>query len=94
MKRIVSWGIIVCLIYIGATLYSEGSDTAFGGALSWTSRTSEAEAEELLSNTSVYTDDVPEGSARKSVPMTHAVRDRVTEHMNTAAQRHVRAGDQ
>ena len=94
MNKLMSWGITLGLIFLGVTLYTQGTDTAFGGAFSWMSRTTESEAEELLSHTSAYSSDVPEGSARKSIPVTHAVRNRVTEHMNTAAQRHARAGDQ
>jgi hypothetical protein len=87
MQKLAGWVFILGLMYVAMTLYSEGTDEAFGGAFSWMSRTTESEAEEILSHTSAYTNDVPEGSTRKAVPITDAVRDRVNGHMKTAEQR-------
>ncbi len=87
MKKISGWIIILGLMYVAMTVYTEGTDEAFGGSFSWASRTSESEAEKILSHTSAYTDEVPEGSNRKAVPITDAVRDRVAGHMKRAEQR-------
>ncbi len=87
MKRAFGWSLILGLVYVAVTLYTEGTDEAFGGVFAGMSRTTESEAEAFLSHTSAYTADVPEGSSRKAVPITDAVRDRVTGHMKTAAQR-------
>ncbi len=88
MKKCFGWMLILGMIYIAMTLYTEGTDEAFGGVFAGMSRTTASEAEAILSHTSAYTEDVPEGSSRKAVPITDAVRDRVTRHMKTAAQRH------
>jgi hypothetical protein len=87
MERYIGWALILGLSYVAMTVYTEGIDEAFGGALAGMSRTTEAEAEAILGQTSAYTSDVPEGSTRKSVPITDAVRDRVVGHMNTAEER-------
>ena len=87
MQRSFGWILILGLMYMAMTLYTEGTDDAFSGAFSGMSRTTESEAEQFLSGTSAYSKDVSEGSSRKAVPITDAVRARVTRHMETAEQR-------
>ncbi len=93
MGKVFGIGLMVGILYIALTLYTEGSEQAFGGAFSTFARTNEEEATEILGQTSAYLREDPSDASSRPIPITRAVRERMNEHMETAQKRRQAAAD-
>lgn len=90
MGKIFTISLMLGILYLALTFYTEGSEHAFGGVFS---RTSEEQAEAILGHTSAYVREDPSDESTRPIPITRSVRKRMQEHMETARKRHEAAAE-
>ena len=90
MKKLMLWSVAAAVVFVGWTIHREGAHDAFGGTFAFLAT---APPEEILDQTFLYADPHPTanqgpgGEPTKRVPITQAVRQRVTASMAKGSQR-------
>ncbi|HVP29692.1 MAG TPA: hypothetical protein VMW35_11090 [Myxococcota bacterium] len=89
MGKIFGFLLIVIAVYVGLTVYDQGVDRAFGGLFARSHASApppgrEAEREPVVSDRG---DDAPSADGPRRVPITQAVRERVTGAMQEGERR-------
>jgi hypothetical protein len=92
MGRALGLGLMLLALYVGMTIYTQGLEQAFGGIFApIDSRTEvDSRSSELADEIKLHPRDDP-APARRRVPITEQVRDRVTRHLQRGATRNERA---
>lgn len=90
MRKLMIWSLAAAVLFVGWTIKKQGAQEAFGGTFSFLSP---APADEILDQTFLYADPRSEANQRsaaapKRVPITDAVRQRLTASMATESKRH------